>query len=154
MHNATVTVFNRYYSKQLKAYTWYPHVLSGVYFNADKSANVEKTGLENADTAKLHIPYKLDGERVLIGDLEYMTPKAWEQQPNDSYDNIITFKTGEDFFILGDFASEPINDDDEVFNQGTYTGFEDYMNRYFDDVYSITTVGKYDLIPHFEIGGA
>ena len=154
MHNAKITVFNRYYSKQLKAYTWYPHVLSGVYFNADKSANIAKTGLENADIAKLHVPYRIEDGRIFIGDLEYMTPKEWERQTNDSYATTVTFQEGQDFFILGGFAEEPIPDNDPIFNQGTMTGLEDYMNRYFDDVYSITSVGKYTAIPHFEIGGA
>ena len=32
-------------------------------------------------------------------------------------------------------------------------GFYDYMNSTFDGVYAITSVAKFDLIPHFEITG-
>lgn len=37
-----------------------------------------------------------------------------------------------------------------------YTGQEDffnYMKENFDGVYKITTVDRYDLIPHLEVGG-
>ena len=143
MYNKTVTVFNRYKSKQL-GITWYPHVLHGCYFNADKGANVEKTGLENADSAKLHVPYLGD----MIGELKYLTPKEWDKQPNDEYMHTITFSEGEDFFALGEFPETAVNESDYP------EGFFQYMNQNYDDVYKITTVGKYTVIPHFEIGGA
>ena len=66
MFNATVTVFNRYYSKQLDKYTWYPHVIHNCYFNADKAANIEKTGLVDADSATLHIPFSFEDGKTMI----------------------------------------------------------------------------------------
>lgn len=143
MYNTTVTVFNRYKSKQLGT-TWYPHVLHGCYFNADKGANIAKTGLDNADTAKLHV--QVSGDK--IGKLKYLPPKEWDGQPNDMYMTTVTFSEGEDFFVLGEFDETPVNDAD--YNEGFYQ----YMNDQYDDVYKITTVGRYKLIPHFEIGGA
>lgn len=147
MYNNTVTVFNRYRSKQLGT-TWYPHVLRGCYFNADKGANIEKTGLENADSSKFHVPYYLKDGVEMVGDLKYLTPKKWDEQPNDEYLTTITFLEGVDFFMLGEYPETPVNESE-------YTeGFFQYMNDTYDDVYRITTVGKYSVIPHFEIGGA
>ena len=146
MYNETVTVFNKYKSKQLGT-TWYPHVLKGCYFLADKSANIEKTGIENADSAKLHVKYK-DNDGIKIGDLQYITPKEWDKQTNDKYENSITFSEGEDFFALGEFEEIIIKESDYP------EGFFQHMNDTYDDVYRITTVGKYTVIPHFEIGGA
>lgn len=154
MYKDTVTVFNRYYSKQLNTATWYPHVLKNVDFNADKAANIEKTGLENADAAKLHVRYNAKDGTEKIGELQYLPPKQWEEQTNDMYEKTITFQEGIDFFMLGEFPESPISDNDPQYNTGTLSGFEDYMNRKYDDVYSITSVGKYSIIPHFEIGGA
>lgn len=153
MYNTTVTVFNLYRSKQLGTATWYPHVLSGCYFNADKAANVEKTGLENADSARLHIPYKVKNEKILLKGLEnkdfkYLMPKEWDDQTNDMYENTVTFTEGEDFFLVGEFPEIPI--DDSVYRGGVFS----YLNSTRDQVYRINTVGKYELIPHFEIGGA
>ena len=153
MYNTTVTVFNLYRSKQLGTATWYPHVLSGCYFNADKAANVEKTGLENADSARLHIPYRVENRKVLLKGLEskdfkYLMPKEWDDQTNDMYENTVTFTEGEDFFLVGEFPEIPI--DDSVYRGGVFS----YLNSTRDQVYRINTVGKYELIPHFEIGGA
>ena len=152
MYDTTVTVFNLYRSKQLGIATWYPHVISGCYFNADKAANVEKTGLENADIAKLHIKYQvLDGKKM-IGNLEYKEPKEWDRQTNDMYEKTVTFTAGEDFFMVGEYPETPINDSD--YAEGTTNGFLDYMNKQYDNVYSITSAGMYKVIPHFELGGA
>lgn len=148
MFNTTVTVFNLYKSEQMGTATWYPHVVSNCYFNADKSANIAKTGLENADSAKLHIPYKMDNGNVMIGELQYLPPKEWDAQTNDKYEATITFADGEDFFIVGEFTEKPI--DDSLYRGGLFG----YLNRIQDHVYRITNVGKYDVIPHFEIGGA
>ena len=148
MNDKIITVFNRYHSKQLGTYTWYPHLVRNCYFKADKGANIVKTGLENADSAKLHIPYELTDNRVIIQGMTYYKPLEWEKQPNDSYVENITFTEGQDFFVVGDFSGDPINDKDYR------EGFYQYMNKHFDDVYKITTVGRYELIPHFEIGGA
>ena len=148
MYNDTVTVFNLYRSKQLGTATWYPHVISGCYLNIDKGANIQKTGLENADTAKLHVSYHFRDGKKMVGELEYKEPKEWDAQTNDEYANTITFTDGEDFFVVGDFSGEPINDDD------IRGGLFQYMNSNYDNVFRITTVGMYKTIPHFEIGGA
>lgn len=152
MCEITVTVFNLYRSKQLGVSTWYPHVIKANYFNADRAANIAKTGLENADSAKLHIPYKNTEGKVMIGELQYLDPKAWDNQTNDMYGKTITFTEGEDFFYIGEFSETPVNDSN--YAQGTVSGFKDYMNRNHDRVYTIKTAGMYHLIPHFEIGGA
>ena len=155
MYNTTVTVtvFNLYRSKQLGTATWYPHVLSGCYFNADKAANVEKTGLENADSARLHVPYRIKDGKIFLKsinnkEIEYLLPKEWDSQTNDKYENTITFSEGEDFFIVGIFPEEPI--EDSSYRGGVFS----YLNSTHDQVYRINTAGKYELIPHFEIGGA
>ena len=94
MYNDTVTVFNLYRSKQLGTATWYPHVVENCYFNTDKGANIQKTGLENADIAKLHIKYRVVDDKKMIGELEYKEPKEWDAQTNDKYDETINFATG------------------------------------------------------------
>lgn len=150
MYQNTVTIFNRYESQD-KIF-WYPHVLQGVDLIIDKGANIAKTGLESADTAKLHIKYHLVGGNKMVGRFSWLPPKEWDGQTNDMLSKTITFTEGEDFFWEGEY-SENMIDDDEY--QGLkYSGFYDYMNKRYDNVFLITTVGgPYTLIPHFEIGG-
>ena len=151
MYNKTVTVFNKYEDQTGEIY-WYPHVLSGVDLIVDKAANIAKTGLDSADTAKLHVKYHSGENTVMVGNLPWLPPKEWEQQPNDELSESITFDSG-DFFMEGEYSTEMIKDSD--YTDRVNGGFYDYINKRHDYVFLITNVGgPYTLIPHFEIGGA
>lgn len=151
MYDKTVTVFNKYEDQTGEIY-WYPHVLSGVDLIVDKAANIVKTGLDSADTAKLHVKYHSGDNTVMVGDLPWLPPKKWEQQPNDELSESITFDSG-DFFMDGEYPTEMIKDSD--YTDRVNGGFYDYINKRHDYVFLITNVGgPYTLIPHFEIGGA
>ena len=150
MYDKTVTVFNKYTDQNDNIY-WYPHVLSGVDLIIDKAANVAKTGLDNADTANLHVKYRVVDGNKIVGDKPYLSPTDWEKQPNDDLPGSITFATG-DFFMQGEYTETPVLDSD--YADRVNGGFYDYMNKRHDYVFLITTVGgPYTLIPHFEIGG-
>lgn len=151
MYSKTVTVFNKYTDQTGEIY-WYPHVLSDVDLIADKAANIAKTGLDSADTAKLHIRYHIASGRKMVGNLPWLPPKEWERQPNDELSESITFDSG-DFFMEGECSTDPIKDSD--YTDRLNGGFYDYINKRHDYVFLITNVGgPYTLIPHFEIGGA
>lgn len=150
MYDKTVTVFNKYTDQNDNIY-WYPHVLHGVNLIVDKAANVAKTGLDNADTANLHVKYHIFHGEKMIGDKPYLSPTEWEKQPNDDLQESITFASG-DFFMQGAYEETPILDSD--YANRVDGGFYDYINKRHDYVFLITTVGgPYPLIPHFEIGG-
>ena len=147
MYDKTVTVFNKYTDKNDAIY-WYPHVISGVTLITDKAANIAKTGLDTADTANLLVPFKVrEGERIVCN-LSYLTPKVWKTTENK--ENSITFSTG-DIFLEGEYPETVIADED--YTSRTNKGFYDYLNKKMDNVFLITSVGSYTLIPHFEIGG-
>lgn len=151
MYDKTVTVFNKY-TDQTGNIHWYPHVLHRVDLIVDKAANIAKTGLDSADTAKLHIKYHIDDGKKIIGSLPWLPPKEWERQPNDELSESITFDSG-DFFMEGEYSIDPIKDSD--YTDRVNGGFYDYINKRHDYVFLITNVGgPYTLIPHFEIGGA
>lgn len=151
MYNKVVTIFNKYTDQTGEIY-WYPHVLSGVDLIVDKAANIAKTGLDSADTAKLHVKYHISDGRKVIGKFPWLSPKDWERQPNDELSQSITFDSG-DFFMEGEYSTDPIKDSD--YTDRVNGGFYDYINKRHDYVFLITNVGgPYTLIPHFEIGGA
>lgn len=151
MYNKVVTIFNKYEDQTGEIY-WYPHVLSGVDLIVDKAANIAKTGLDSADTAKLHVKYHSSNNIVMVGNLPWLPPKEWGQQPNDELSESITFDSG-DFFVEGEYNTDPVKDSD--YTDRVNGGFYDYINKRYDYAFLITTVGgPYTLIPHFEIGGA
>ena len=151
MYKDTITLFNRKEGEE--GDTWYPSVLHNVQLNMDRAAILAKYGAESADKAVLHIRYRNDGGKIIVGEKPWEPPKEWEKR--DDHIGAITFTPGDrfDFFMLGDWGSKaPVHDADYI---GTATpGFYAYMNKNYDYVFAISSVGgPYSVIPHFEIMG-
>lgn len=148
MYNNAVTIFNKS-GNEKTGFVWYPTVIMGVDLLIDKSVGMAKTGLSDANKANLHIRYcNVDG-RVIIDAKPYILPKAWGSQGDELKTATITFNEGEDFFIEGEYSPDVVRDDDIMHTNGFFA----YMKAKYDNVFKINTVGKYSLIPHFEIGG-
>ena len=148
VYDKTITLFNRYSSRL--GDTWYPTIIHNVQLIVDKSAIIAQYGAESRDSALLHVKYKNVNGKIIIAEKPYKTPKEWDRQTNDLLSQTITFADGQnfDFFMLGEYESEePINDDAYI------DGFYNYINSNYDNVFAITAVGLYSLIPHFEITG-
>lgn len=142
MYTDTITLFNFHKSTNC----WYATVLEGVDLNTDKATIVTDRGAQSTDETALHVKYsEIDGV-VMVGDKPCLNPKEWAQK--DDPKNTITFARGNKaaFFIEGKWdGANPVNDND-------YTdGFWNYMNSHYDAVYSINSVARYSVIPHFEI---
>lgn len=147
MYSDTVTIFNRYESRQ--GDMWYPTVLDHVNIMSDRAAIAQKYGEQSKDSAVVNVRYMTDAGKIMIDGKEYFTPKEWNRQDAESISDTITFTPGEkfDFFMIGAYSEQPISDDDYR------DGFYNYMNSQFDGVYAITSVSKLTAIPHFEITG-
>lgn len=135
--NKTVTLFNRSYNADTEEETYYPTLLEGVDLVETKGDNVSKSGTDSADAAKLFVDV---GKMVK----PYLSPKEWENLPEDEKPDYITFTSTKDFFVRGDHTDVELPEE---------SAFE-YMRTTYDDVYKVTTVYKYDdILPHFEVGG-
>jgi len=147
MYADTVTIFNRYQSRL--GDMWYPTILHDVNINTDKANIVAKYGEKSSDRTILNVKYEMQGDAKVVGGKEYFLPKEWQKQINDNLPTSITFTSGEafDFFIVGEYSEEPINDEDYL------NGFYDYMNANYDNVFVVTSVSEFSVIPHFEITG-
>ena len=144
MYSETITVFNRHRNNGVD--TWYPTVLSGVDLNVDSAAMRAKYGAEAKDKAKLHIRYSVSDGAIIVGGKVYSLPKTWQGSDHTG----ITFQDGElfDFFWQGSWVDGTVNDEDYR------NGFFNSMKQTHDMVFTITSIARYDCIPHFEIVGA
>lgn len=133
LYNKTVTIFNHATEDLMEDETWYPTVLHNVRLIETKGLNVSKSGSADADSAKLHI--KLEGLKKT-----FMEPVAWSQLDDKS--EAFTLCQEKDFFVVGDASYEEVTGD-----------FFNHMKANFDGVYQITSVDKFELIPHLEVGG-
>lgn len=147
MYQDTITLFNRKPGGN-SGDVWYPTVIKGVNLNIDRAAILAKYGPEAQDNAVLHIRYqKKNGEITIACDSErekqWMSPKAW-----DGTEDSLTFNPDGDFFILGEWDGGIVSDADHGPD-----GFYSKMNREQDYVFTVSSVARYSVIPHFEIMG-
>lgn len=144
MYHDTITIFNR--KKGRDGDTWYPTILSGVNLNKDKGEVIARYGPNSSDNAILNVRYENDGEDMIIGGKQWMQPKLWQKSETPA--NYLTFAAG-DFFWNGTW------DGGDVLYDGTYGDqtFYDYMLANYDDVFMVTSVGWFSVIPHVEVVG-
>lgn len=148
MYDSTVTIFNRSGSEK-KGFVWFPTLIMGVNLIIDKGAGMAKTGLADANKANLHIRYRTVDKQIIVEGKQFLLPKEWQRQADGDKAVTLTFSEGEDFFLEGEYPIEPVSEDDILYTNGFFA----YLKQSRDNVFKINTVGKYGLIPHFEIGG-
>ena len=145
IYKQTITLFNR---KTVDGETvWYPFTIDGVHLIMDKAIIISTYGEQSQDNVKLHIRYTPGANGAVVSGKVYMLPKEWARNGEPSENFTLGFGDDFDFIMEGDYGStEPILDDD--YNKGFYN----YMNKNYDNVFAISSVSKFNLIPHFEIG--
>lgn len=120
--------------------------LRGVFLDRREAANIEKSGLRDADAATLFIPFSVEAVDAVTGaPKQYIGPKAYRQLEDVS--GYWTMEGGglssgaDSFFIKG-----------EVLN---YNGYGK-MRELYDDVYDITTIDTRDFgspdMQHWQVG--
>lgn len=133
-YNKTVTIYNRHEDEKEM---WFPTVLENVRLQINRGENVSKSGTDSADSTKLSI---------MMDSLEkpFMKPLEWQKLSEEDKQASFTLTSNEDFFVEGDTTAEEILESD----------FFSYMKRKYDNCFKMTNVDVYELIPHFEVGGA
>ena len=132
----TVTIYNLSENQVTFEKEYNITVLHGVLLDAVQAANINKSGLENADSIMLYIPFN-----VSAGGKTYLTEKEYEQLSDKSLN--WTMRPNKDFFVKGEVVIE----------NADYQS----LNTRFDNVYRITTVDTKDFgtadMQHWEVGG-
>lgn len=135
LFDRTITVFNRADGEGvLSDDIWYKTVLDHVRVIETKGTSNNATGTSEMDTVNIHIM-----ERYL--EKPYLDPKEWANLLDKT--EAFTLTQGHDFIVLGDLS----NIDTESIDL-----YQQLKNTY-DGVYRITSVSKYTVIPHLEVGG-
>lgn len=136
----TVTVYN---TGESASYETENHVtvLRGVFYDARKGVNVIESGLTNADSVNLIIPFSVEAVDGVTGEAQtYLPPKEYETAMDKGQH--WTIKTDKCFFVKGEVVRPELS-------------FQ-AINSAFDNVHNVTSVDEKDFggLPHFEIGGA
>lgn len=116
-------------------------VLRGVFYDSSKAVNVRESGLANADSVNLIIPFGAEAVDGVTGEKQaYLPPKEYETAVDKS--KYWTIKTDDCFFVKGKVVRPGLS-------------FQK-INEYFDYVHKVTTVDMKDFgnLKHWEVGGA
>lgn len=135
LYQKTVTIWNYLAGGTWTKETWYPTVISNVRLVVSKGNNVLRSGLATADTARLHI-----SDDISIPDKAYINPIAWQNHP-DTYYTLVS--NDHSFFTEGDSSTE----------DSTQSNFFEYMKSRYEHCYKISSVDRFEVIPHFEVFG-
>ena len=146
---ATITIFNRY-DAAADDVRYYASVIHGVKLQVDKAAAVTASGLKDADSMWCSVPYVNAGDHITIDGKKHLSPVEWSKQVGDDMEATVTFDEGKDILL------DAVWDGPSVVMAAEYDriGFLNHLRNTYDGVYQINSVGRYDLIPHFELGGA
>ncbi len=117
-------------------------VLNGVFYDSSKAVNVRESGLANADSVNMLIPFDVKATNGETGEEQtYLPPKEYETSMDK--EKHWTIRTGDDcFFVKGKIVRPGLS-------------FQE-INASFDNVHKVNVVDPKDFggLPHFEIGGA
>lgn len=130
---------------------WLPSVLEGVDLAVGRGAAARRWGAVSDDRALLGVRYEADGENIFVGGRLWLPPRLWRSLGEGERGRAVTFGGGEsfDFFVPGRFDGGIVSDADYDRDGGFYA----FMNRTRDDVFAVTSVSRFFLIPHFEVTG-
>jgi len=135
LYKDTVTIWNRMKASGVwEEDTWYPTVITNARLIVSQGNNVLKSGVEGADTARLHI-----SDAISVPDKPYADPVSWKDAPDVAF--TLESQDGS-FFTRGDTSGEAGTD-----------GFFEYMEAHHADCYRISKVDRFEVIPHFEVFG-
>jgi hypothetical protein len=124
-YNKTATIWNRTTSGPWEEETWIPTVIQYVRILSSRGTNIMKSGNSDADSIRLHI-----SDDISEAPVPYAKPEDYIPGETYTLDNNTYFTDGD-------------------------TSNEEPTKAFFDrsDVYHVSSVDRFDLIPHFEVWG-
>lgn len=139
-YNKAVTIWNKYTDGLMETEVWLPTLVENVRLLVSKGNNVMNSGLDTADSARLHI---MDG--MSAPDKSYLDPIEWVRLPNEEKPLYFTLESENDsFFVEGDATAVDPSGKDNFFN---------FMKESYHNCFKITSVDRFEIIPHWECWG-
>lgn len=124
-YNRTATIWNKQEDGVWEEEVWFPTVIENVRILVSRGNNIQKSGNTEADSARLHIH-----DSISEPDKPYTKPEEWTAGSTYTLDK-------NTFFSIGDTSQ--------------ITPDKDFFNR--SDVFHISSVDRFEIIPHFEVWG-
>lgn len=139
-YNKTVTIWNKGAAKKGDLWgreTWYPTIIKNVRLLVSRGTNIQQSGNSSADSCRLHIM-----DRVSKPDKKYLPPAEWHA--SEEQENYYTLESEKDsFFTEGDSSGA----------ETAVDNFFETMKDQYNNCFRISSVDRFDIIPHWEVWG-
>lgn len=145
----SIVLYNRYVDPDSEKEYYFGTQFEGVRVEMTQGANIQKSGIDSADSCKAKIPN--DGSLPK----PYMSPEVWSRSEEKTGSFTVNTE-GCDFFVVTGKAELgiAIQLPDEMIDSDQYDGgFFQYIKETYGHAYKITTLNVYNLILRFEVGG-
>ena len=142
-YNRVVTIFNKKVTVNASLRgeeEWFPTVINNVRLLVSRGNNVMKSGLEAADSARLHI---LDAVSLADDGKTYVSRIEFDAlSDSDKLKHWTLDSDTNTFFVEGDVSSEEVT-----------ANFFEAMKKKHSNCYRVSNVDRFELIPHWEVWG-
>ena len=130
--NATITIFNRFPSREEGTFIYVPHTIPRVWFHTNQKSSVSERGLSSADEYKIRIPYEECGGWLPENDFRELA------NPGGHW----TVQNG-DFFLIGNW------------NKGAVKGIKEIEKEFSGTVGKVLSHSEnfFGSSKHMRIGG-
>lgn len=136
----TVTIWNKYVDDLWEKEVWIPAVIENVRLLVSRGNNVQNSGNTAADSVRLHISDALSKSQKRY--FPYAEWAALEIAEREVYYTLESENNS--FFVEGDSSKE---------DGSAQPNFFEYMKEHYANCFRITSVDRFEVIPHFEVWG-
>lgn len=139
-YNKTVTIWNKSADGLWETEAWHPTIIRNVRLLVSRGNNIQNSGNATADSVRLHID-----DSISIPAKPYVLPADWKRLSDDEKERFFTLESENDsFFVEGDVTSE---------DPSVQENFFEYMKMNYSNCFKISSVDRFEIIPHFEVWG-
>lgn len=136
----TVTIWNKYVDDLWEKEVWIPAVIENVRLLVSRGNNIQNSGNTAADSARLHISDALSKSQK-----RYLPYAEWASLEIAEREIYYTLESeNNSFFVEGDSSKE---------DGSVQANFFEYMKERYANCFRITSVDRFEVIPHFEVWG-
>lgn len=136
----TVTIWNRYIDGLWEKEVWVPTVIENVRLLVSRGNNIQSSGNAAADSARLHI-----SDALSVSQKSYLPCAEWQSLDVSERSDFYTLESeNSSFFVEGDYSNE---------DGSALENFFEYMKTKYSNCFRITSVDRFEVIPHFEVWG-
>lgn len=138
-YNKVCTIWNRSVDGLMETETWYPTVIENVRILVSRGNNIQASGNSSADSCRLHI-----SDWYSEASKPFLPPEQWSHLVQSEKSNFYTLEDKDSFFTEGDTSNISYINKKQFFQ---------WMKQNARNCFKISSVDRFEIVPHWEVWG-